>query len=274
MDFLKRPMLTSHRVIVSGANVEEYKYQQPYGYQLLSDQKKSKGHGPLRKMTPEQEKENQQRSGWRAKNDLRRLINANAREWSDASGGAFSPKFLTFTFAENMQDLREANRLFTDFIKRFNYDLLREARNYLKYTVVHEIQKRGAIHYHAVFYNLPFVANDRIARLWTHGFTKTKSVEQVANIGAYMAKYLTKDESTARKKGQKRYFSSKFLKRSLIVRDQDRADAMGVVLEGEEPVYQKFSEKDGQTREYRVYDLSKRAEVRASVLECAQSKRL
>ncbi|HVB20233.1 MAG TPA: hypothetical protein VNF51_03070 [Candidatus Paceibacterota bacterium] len=274
MDFLKTPLLTNHRIIISGAHVEEYKYQKPYGYQLLSDQIKPKGRGPERKQTPEQEKENQKRSGQRAKSNLRRLINANVGEWSDASEQKFSPKFITFTFAENMQDLKEANHLYSDFIKRFNYALSPEGQHHLKYTVVHEIQKRGAVHYHAVFYNLPFVENDRIAELWTHGFTKTKKIKEGTNIGAYIAKYLTKDESTARSPGQKRYFSSKLLKRSLVEREQNHADAMGVVLEGEEPVFKDIFEKDGNIREYRVYDLSKRADIRASVLECAQSNRL
>lgn len=267
MDLLQTPELTAHRVVVSGAHVEEYKYSRPYGYHLFSDQKKSKGRGPERKLTPEQQKQNQERSAWRAKQELRRLIDANCYDQRDDSGNLITPKFITFTFRENMQDLREANHLFTDFIKRFNYAL----QSHLKYTVVHEIQKRGAIHYHAIFYNLPFFENDRIAELWTHGFTKTKNIAHIENIGAYMAKYLTKDERTARKRGQKRYFSSKLLRRPLIVRDQNKADAMGVALEGEKPVYEKVSEREsGNICEYRVYDLSKRSEVRREVLKCAQ----
>ena len=265
MAFLKTPLLTTHRIIVSGANIEEFKYRQAYGYQLFSDQQKTKGRGPKRKQTPEQEKENQQRSGYRAKNELRRLINANVREWADSSRVPFPPKFLTFTFAENLQDLIEANSHFRHFIKRFSYYL----GFALKYTTVHEIQKRGAIHYHSVFYHLPFVPNDEIAKLWTHGFTKTRNIEQVANVGAYMAKYLTKDERTARKKGQKRYFSSKFLRRPLIVRNQNKADVMGLILESETPVYEKPSEREpGNICQYRVYDLSKRLKVREEVLGC------
>lgn len=271
MELLQTPELTAHRVIVSGANVEEYKYNRPYGYHLLSDQKKSKGRGPERALTLEQQKQNQERSGWRAKQELRRLIDANCYDQRDAVGNIITPKFISFTFRENFQDLREANHLFTDFIKRFNYAL----QGHLKYTAVHEIQKRGAIHYHAIFYNLPFVENDRIAELWTHGFTKTKNITRIENIGAYMAKYLTKDERTARKCGQKRYFSSKLLRRPLIVRDQDKADAMGVALQGETPVYEKVSEREpGNICEYRVYDLSKRLEVRTEVLKCAQTSML
>ncbi len=60
-----------------------------------------------------------ERSLARAKKQLRRLINANAGQY----GREFTTKFLTLTFKENITDPKEANYLFTKFIKRLNYKL-------------------------------------------------------------------------------------------------------------------------------------------------------
>jgi hypothetical protein len=46
----------------------------------------------------------------------------------------------------------------------------------LKYVSVVEFQKRGAVHYHAVFFNLPFIVNDELAAIWSHGFIKINAI--------------------------------------------------------------------------------------------------
>lgn len=265
---LARPEFTNRKYIISGPMVEEYVYKDPRPFHTLSSQARSKGRGVRRVITDEQRKDTELRSGERAKKSLRRLVNANHKEWKDAEGKIQVQKFITFTFAKNEQDLDKANRLFTDFIKRFNYAVFRTKRNNLKYVAVHELQERGAIHYHAIFFNLPFVRNDRIARIWGHGFTKTKRISSINNVGAYLSKYLTKQGGTARKKGQKRYFSSRYLKLPLRVRNQERANAVGELLSAQKPIYEANYELHGLN--YRSYDLSKDAAARESVVKCAQ----
>lgn len=267
--FLAKPEKTNRKYIISGPMVEEYLYKEPRPYNLIFDQTKSKGLGVRRTLTPEEELEIQERTGERAKKALRRLVNANNREWKDIDGKVQVQKFLTLTFAENMQDLEKANGLFTDFIKRFNYAVFGVNRNHLKYVAVHEIQKRGAIHYHVIFFNLPYMRNDKIARIWGHGFTKPKAISSIRNVGAYLAKYLSKQGKTARKKGQKRYFSSRGLKLPLRIRNQERANTIAALLAKEKPIYEKESEYHFR---YRAFDLSRRSGIRQEVIQCAKAQ--
>src|SRR5690606_4574852 len=87
----------------------------------------------------------------RARSRLMRVINANVRRWYDGDGRPYEPVFLTLTFAENVQDIDHGNRAFRNFMRRFEYDTGLK----LKYVCVIEFQKRGAIHYHLVVFNLP-----------------------------------------------------------------------------------------------------------------------
>ena len=61
-------------------------------------------------------------------------------------------KFMTLTFKDNIQDVKYTNVEFKKFIKRLNYYLYNEKKQNLKYLAVWEKQKRGAIHYHIIFW--------------------------------------------------------------------------------------------------------------------------
>ena len=113
---------------------------------------------------------------------LRDYINTNVTDVNNC-------KWITLTYAENMTDPK---RLYKDF-KNFNKRL----RNYLKqkyeYIVAMEPQSRGAWHAHIVMIfdnNAPFIPNDKMAEIWGHGFTTTKKLDDVDNVGAYLTAYL------------------------------------------------------------------------------------
>ncbi len=106
----------------------------------------------------------------RARLRIRRLIAANSGQYQ------CKDLFITFTFAENITSLKEANLCWTAFIKRLKYHLGFNPA----YVAVVEFQKRGAVHYHAVFFNIPFIENikDKWAEIWSHGFISIKSVKK------------------------------------------------------------------------------------------------
>lgn len=139
----------------------------------------------------------------RARRTVRRLINANVYAWGEM------PKFLTLTFAENVQDIKQANYEFKKFRQRLEYELDLK----LKYVAVVEFQKRGRIHYHVVFFNLPYIQSNDLASIWGNGFIKINAISHVDNIGAYVTKYMTKDNDDERLKGKKSYFTSRGLKK-------------------------------------------------------------
>lgn len=212
--------IVQNRLIISGNVIEEVSYSIGYlkggvtpnplgrsgGSEGLSDEDKRVNRGKV--MT-------------RAKQRLRRLINANVGQYDD-----ITPKFMTLTFADNVQNLKLANNEWKKFIKRLNFYMFRKKINLLKYSVVIEFQKRGAIHYHAIFYNLPYVESKKIADIWGQGFIKINKIDNVDNIGAYVVKYMGKDLDDDRLYGKKSYFNSRDLLEPLEITDKKKIDAL------------------------------------------------
>lgn len=194
----------SHKLIASGPILELFSY---YG-QAWQDRSAA---------------DPKERSLRRARANLRRKINANAGQWMNPeTGKPFVPLFVTLTFAENIQDIPAANKEFMLFVKRFNWTIFRKRVAHLKYVTVVEFQERGAIHYHTIFFNVPFVPHliERLAEIWKHGRPNFSSIRHVKNVGAYMVKYMTKEAHDARLHGKKTYFSSQGLRRSVIEKDE------------------------------------------------------
>jgi hypothetical protein len=121
-------------------------------------------------------------------------------------------KFMTLTFRENKQDVSEANTDFKKFIKRLNYRLYKSKIQKLKYLAVWERQKRGAVHYHIVFFDLPFIKVNDLEKIWGHGFVKLNKVDVDSrdNIGRYISKYFCKSAEEKDYK-QKAFFKSRNL---------------------------------------------------------------
>ena len=133
---------------------------------------------------------------------LRDLINCNFE-------GADNELFITLTYRENMRDYK---RLYKDFVK-FYQKLKRKYKDIVfRYIYVIEPQERGAWHIHLLLKALNmdylFIDNDSvISELWGHGFTKTKRLSGVDNVGAYLSAYLTDliDEDGFKRKGNRLY---------------------------------------------------------------------
>lgn len=117
---------------------------------------------------------------------LRYLINNNFI-------GADNELFLTLTYKENMQDTKRLYKDLDSFYKRLRYKY--KGITSIDYLNVIEPQQRGAWHCHILlrFNDLSkiFIPNNELAEIWGHGFTVTKSIKEVDNIGAYLTAYLT-----------------------------------------------------------------------------------
>ncbi|TAK95782.1 hypothetical protein EPO05_03335 [Patescibacteria group bacterium] len=213
-------MFTDSKTIIAGNFIEIFKYENEVWCGPLK-QAPPKGGG-RRMMNGKRSKESIQR----AKGNLRRLINANAWNWLDENEKPYIPIFFTLTFAENMTDIKKANYEFTKFIQRFNYELNKE--NNLKYVSVIEFQKRGAVHYHFVFFNMPFVPDlkGKIERIWGQGFTTFRKLDKISNVGMYMSKYMSKEINARKLYGQKCYFTSRGLNKARVKNDGNVANFM------------------------------------------------
>lgn len=87
-------------------------------------------------------------------------------------------------------------RLYEDyrrFWQRFKYYLDKQGHPPAEYIIAAEPQGRGAWHLHCLFLfpgKAPFIPNADMARIWGHGFTKTKSLNEIGNPGLYLTAYL------------------------------------------------------------------------------------
>ncbi len=213
-----------HKKVVSGNVTEIYSYengvrvgeQMPAGHNVKKDTKEI-----TKEERQARDRQNLQRSLSRTIRNLRRSINANVGQWGD-----YFPKFMTLTFKQNIKDHKTANDEFMKFIQRLNYRVTGQKRAILKYTAVVERQKRGAIHYHVIFYNLPYISFNELLDVWQNKNEqrglRINAIKEIDNVGSYVTKYISKEiralkdgKGGKREKDKKIYFQSRGLKKPI-----------------------------------------------------------
>lgn len=230
----------SKKIIVSGDVVEVYEYSEPIleGYNIKNYHK----CGRCFEASEEDKQINRGKVFSRAKRDVRRLINANIGEFS---------KFITLTFRENMTDIKKANYEW----KKFKQRLETKIGYKLQYLAVIEFQKRGAIHYHCVMFNLPYIKNKDLSSIWGNGFVKINNIDKVDNVGAYVCKYMTKTDDD-RLLGQKMYFTSRGLEKPVEIKEKERVETLASALPSSLLTFETTYENDYNTIVYKQYNLS------------------
>lgn len=148
----------------------------------------------------------------RASMAFRRIVSANL------GGSSTLPTLVTLTYKDNFTDLAGAYQHLTAFIQSLRY---RYGRTF-SYILVPEFQKRGAVHFHALFWGLPEEVllkerRDRtFFRLWGHGFVFIKHTDGNEKLAFYLSKYFTKTFLDPRLMNQKSYVASRNIKRPLV----------------------------------------------------------
>lgn len=208
------------KLIKSGPILEYYSYDLPaQNHSSVSSVFRER----WKEEFPNEKKDVDNNCFYRSKRNARRIIYCNAWQWFKKDGCPYPPFFLTLTFEENMQDIKKANRIFSKFIQRFNYMLIGEKKAYLQYLGVLEFQKRGAIHYHIMLFNLPYIKNKvytTIRELWNKEWrVELKKIESTEVLISYLTKYMTKEYEDERLAKKKRYFTSRKILRPEILRD-------------------------------------------------------
>lgn len=136
--------------------------------------------------------ENRSESKFQVGQSLKRLrdyINTNVVEPDNC-------KWITLTYAKNMQDIKQLYKDFQKFMQKLRY----QYKDYnIEYIVAIEPQARGAWHCHCIIIFdtvAPFIPNSSINKLWQQGFTKTNKLEDIDNVGAYLTAYIGDMEFT------------------------------------------------------------------------------
>ena len=236
---MSSPYTSPYKIVIAGNIVEAFQYAHPIGYQLEADKRQRPHH---KRRAPELQ-EISPSSLSRTRHRIIRTINANCHTWLDWEQRPMRPQFITYTFKENITSLSEANPLFTNYIKRLNYHEFASKKSVVKYITVPEFQKRGAVHYHTVFFNLRPI-NQRhefktgeFASFWEHGHIKVKKIAGVPNVGNYMTKYMTKDATDRRLVGRKKYFATRGLIQPTIITHERLARDMNDYLSTLSPLH-------------------------------------
>ena len=146
-------------------------------------------------------------------NMIRRLACANFN---------FESTFITFTFDDkkvnhDIHDVKECNKQFKQFIQRLKYYLKNKNilldESDLKYLAVIEFQDkndRRAVHYHCLF-NFEYIDAKELFKIWGLGSVYIEKIRHVDNVGAYLIKYMTKDNDDERLMGLPAYLRSRNL---------------------------------------------------------------
>lgn len=238
-------MISSYvkKAVISGDIVEVYEYKKAIlqGYDI----KEYHGCGRGFQATEEDKHINRKKTLQRARREIRRLINCNIAEYS---------KFVTLTFGEDIKDIKVANYEF----KKFKQRLETKIGYKLQYVCVIEFTKNGRVHYHCLMFNLPYVKNKELATIWRNGFVKINKIDKVDNVGAYVCKYMTKDNDDDRLKGQKMYFSSRGLKKPVEIKNKEEVDNLAVALPPSTLTFETTFENDHNTIVYKQYNMNRK----------------
>ncbi len=147
----------------------------------------------------------------RASLAFRRIVASNL-------GGSTRPILVTLTYRDNYTNLSGAYRHYS----AFNQSLRYKYGKAFKYICVPEFQKRGAVHFHALYWGLSeevFLLEREtrtLARLWGKGFVYLKETDGDERLSHYLTKYMAKAFIDPRLKNQKCYTASKNVLRPLI----------------------------------------------------------
>lgn len=223
--------LSNRKLVKSGSLLEIYQFGRDIHLERrirhIKTEEEKALHGDKPKASAEEILKSSSR---RARRMIKRLIMANCFLWVNDKGRPYLPITLTLTFAKNITDLKKANYEFTKFIRRLNYETnatigkdLKQSN--LKYLAVFELQKRKAIHYHMIFFNLPYMKDiyNRMRNIWGQGrimvggkdrnFNKVRDQAQLKKIIFYFIKYIQKSvfENYYSNRRTKKYIASKGL---------------------------------------------------------------
>jgi len=103
--------------------------------------------------------------------------------------------FVTLTFKKNVEDYDYAYNELKKFFKRLSYHYCnKEKRGQdFSYVVVPEQQGRGSWHYHIMLFNVPFLCQCEVKKIWGHGSVRLNGIfGSPTHASNYLMKYFVK----------------------------------------------------------------------------------
>ncbi len=123
-------------------------------------------------------------------------------------------------------------------------------KNNLAYIAVPEYQKRGAVHYHVVLFNIPILKDPHkvLTEIWGQGFIFNESTKNLEHLANYISKYIQKDMGEKHKKFAKRFYSSRNLKKPVVIRNPESIEELNKKIDVTQCVIKKaeYTTPDGK----------------------------
>ncbi len=168
---------------------------------------------------------------------LRDLINANVVN-------VFCCKWITLTYRQREDEsqepvpMRDTVRLYKDF----EHYIKRMHRRYgaFEYIVAMEPQGNGSLHAHVILIfpgKAPFIPNVEMEKIWGQGFTVTRKLDDVDNVGAYLTAYLGDMELDEFFKAGGCFSDSCSIKDAEVIDDSGRKQTKRFIKGGRLPFY-------------------------------------
>jgi len=199
------------KVFISGDYVEIYEYEKtPSDKIRYASRKRKKRSSRGAHVLLERSLGNLKRT----RRSFVRLVRANLV-------GDDPPTLLTLTIYP-ICGIVQASQLFTEFVAR----LRRYQRAPFRYIAVPEFQRRGAVHFHALFWGLDhgITRNERhdryLQNVWQYGYVDCLPTDGSPRLANYLAKYMSKAMSDLRLCGKRAYYTSRRLLRSVLLRSK------------------------------------------------------
>jgi len=207
------------KAVISGGSLELYNYEKdlpiirrkPKSSRSVFDMGEDREpFGGKTQKNVSKRQDNTRRAGMA----FRRLVLSNLEE-------SQPPLFITTTYAVNQTDIGVAYKDWNSFIGGLRYKFGLS----FKYICVPEFQKRGAVHFHALFWGLPsdLASSERSSRFlasyWKRGFLDCVLTDGKERLAGYLAKYMIKGYADDRLCNKKAYRCSKNIKRPIVEKD-------------------------------------------------------
>ena len=190
------------KCVKSGKILEKYVYESPQFKKIGNDKGNLKiGKKQNKKKCTNEKYKREDRSVYKTKQMLKRLINTNIGRYSETD------KFITLTF----KDFKSREQVLTDF-RNFNRRLSDRYKDY-KYIAVIERGTKSTkrLHLHCLFFGLPYVPREEFQAIWSYGGVDMRAIEKYDDVANYIMKYVKKtlEDGTFIPKGKKFYTHSK-----------------------------------------------------------------
>lgn len=188
----------------AGSLVEQWEYQYEPDFERLSAPKERR-----KRLIKQERRENNIKACRKA---FQRLVRANLDEGNP-------PILVTLTYADNVTDIEVAYKDFTRFGVRFR----REFGEAVSWIAVPEFQKRGAVHFHVIVFNIDNETarterrTRKIADIWGHGYVDAITTDGHAKIATYLAKYMSKAMHDKRLLGKRAYSATRNILRPVFL---------------------------------------------------------